>query len=207
MCVALAVGAAIVSVLPACRDDPQLPALLADGRTAQVAQVPFEGVDVPVVRTAARVVRDGASGCTGTRAAGSRSVERVGVDGTSATTVSEDAGSAWACDSTPVRARCGHAFVRLRPARMWDPRLSVTCSRPDGSPLGFVWIRPSPRSAYVVVRGDAYAEAYPAVGGLPVRVTTRDIDLATTSARLRYSEHTATGVKIADAVLDARVSG
>jgi hypothetical protein len=176
-----------------------------DGSPAVISHVEFEGVDVPVVTTLARRARAGRCGL-GTSSDPS-TVERVGVAGTSTTTLSERTGAIRACDGRTPGTWCGQAFARPMPRQALDPRLSVTCRGPDGKPVGFAWVVPLSRARYVVVRSKGYAEAYPVITGLPVRVTTLDIDLASSTARLDVSEHSAAGRRLADYDVTARVAG
>jgi hypothetical protein len=199
------VGAVSVLVaVAACRhDEPVPPTRLADGTRARISTIPFEGLGSPVVLTSASRAR--APACALPRS-GALRVERVGVRGRSITVVSLDRQWVWACDSTVSHRSCGQAFGRLRPQGLTDPRLSLTCRDAGGMPLGFAWVEPTPTTAFVVVEQDGYAEAYPVLRQTPVRVTTSNVDVATSSARARYSLHARDGGVVGSGTLDAQVS-
>ncbi len=59
----------------------------------------------------------------------------------------------------------------------------------------------------MVVAHDGYAEAYEVLGEAPVRVTTDDVDVAASGARVDVSEHAATGRRLAAYRLVAQVAG
>jgi hypothetical protein len=201
-------------------EDPSGPSVLVDGTQARPPPVALEGVDGPAVMSRARVLRQGSLSptspigrCVSTAAdPGSVVVEHVGVRGASITFSDSRGRELRGCDATRVREAggtswCEHAFARLRAGRLRDPRLSLTCREADGDPVGFVWVQPSPGSAYVVVTRAGYHEVYPVVGGLPVRVTTDDVDLAAASATLLAGEHARDGRRLRSYELEARVSG
>ena len=53
-------------------------------------------------------------------------------------------------------------------------------------PLGFVWVEPEPRAAYVVVEQPGYVEVYAVAGELPVRVaTTTGVEIEAIAGELR----------------------
>jgi hypothetical protein len=138
-------------------------------------------------------------------------VERVGVSGASVSFSDSRNRELRGCDAIRVREAgspiwCGHAFARLRAGRLRDPRLSLTC-RDGGHPLGFLWIQPGSGAAYVVVARPGYHEVHPVVAGLPVRVTTDDVDVATASATIIGSEHARDGRRLRSYELEAHVSG
>lgn len=195
------------SALTACAGGGDTPTRLVDGSEARRSSVVFEGVDVPVLMTLARRTR-GASRC-GAAANGSAAlvVERVGVDGASVTGYSAGAHGVRACDRTTATAWCGHAFSPVRASSRLDPRLSLTCNGSDGERIGFAWIKPRSKTRYVVVANGGYAEAYEVLGDAPVRVTTDDVDLAASSARVDASEHAANGRRLHAYRLVAQVAG
>lgn len=205
----VAVALAAVSLaagIGACDSQRSLPARLADGTSARLARVEFEGVAVPVVVTkagtpAARVRPPAACAAT------SRAVDRVGVAGVSRTTLSSNARELRACDWTPSSTWCGSAFALVREEQPLDPRLSITCQGAGGAPVGFVWITPGREAAYLVVGGQSYAEAYPVVPSLPVRVTTAAVERATSSAAVDVSEHALDGRLLRVRRIEAQVSG
>jgi hypothetical protein len=210
----------VVAAAVACSgEDRSGPSVLVDGTRARPPPVALGGVDGPAVLSRARVLRQGSLSptspvgrCISAAADPGSVVEHVGVRGASITFSDSGGGELRGCDATRVREAggtswCGHAFARLRARRLRDPRLSLTCREADGDPVGFVWIQPSPGSAYVVVTRAGYHEVYPVVGGLPVRVTTDDVDLAAASATLLAGEHARDGRRLRSYELEARVSG
>lgn len=139
-------------------------------------------------------------------------VERTGVTGASVTFVDPGHRGVHACDATDVsRSRadrwCAHAVGRLSDARLGDPRLTITCRDADGAPVGFAWVQPSHPATYVVVQQPGYAEVYAASGSTPVRVTTTDVDLASSHATFAISEHARDGRRLRSYDLEAQVAG
>lgn len=139
-------------------------------------------------------------------------VERTGVSGVSVTFFDPGHRGVHSCDATDVshsRAErwCAHAFGRLSGVRLRDPRLTITCRDPDGEPVGFAWVQPGGSAAYVVVQQPGYAEIYAASGTTPVRVTTTDVDVASSHATLAVSEHTRSGRRLRSYDLEAQVAG
>lgn len=196
-----------ISAVTACAgDDEAPPTRLVDGSPAQRSPIVFEGVDVPVVVTRARRTRAAAQ-CGLGGGDGGVAVERVGVSGTSVSTYSARSRTIRACDGTTPGAWCGQAFARLRKGRPLDPRLSLTCRDARGRPVGFAWLRPGSDARYVVVTHDSHAEAYAVIADVPVRVTTLDVDVATSSAPLEVSEHSADGRRLDAYRLVAQVAG
>lgn len=201
----LAVVLVTLAALTACRDDAARPTQLVDGTPARVASVRLEGVARPAVMTAVRV--GGKPGACGGGSTGQVAVHRVGVSGSSITLLARKERTVRACDATRANRWCGYAFARIRRGHILDPRLSLTCSRESGVTLGFAWIQPHPDAAYVVVAQRGYAEAYAVAGSVPVRVTTADVNVASSSARIDVTEHTANGRQIRAYTLEPQVSG
>ena len=205
----------VAAAMIGCSDDTrQVPGTLVDGSSARRPPVELEGVDRAVL-TRARIVDESAvdreSILTGCGSASGVVVERVGARGRSVTFRGTEPGDLLACDavaaSATERAWCGHAYARLRSGILRDPRLSVTCRDGDDEPVGFAWVQPRPAAAYVVVAGDGYDEVYRVDGGMPVRVTTGNVDLVTASAGFSVSEHAQDGRRLRSYELEARVSG
>ena len=68
---------------------------------------------------------------------------------------------------------CGGSYGRLLERRLRDPRLDIAgCRTAGGDPAAFAWVEPRRGTRYVVVAQPGYAEVYPVVRGLPVRVAT-----------------------------------
>ena len=104
-----------------------------------------------------------------------RVVERDGVFGASMTIA--DPASPWlyGCDFTPTfRRLCGGAVGRWRRRRLNHPRLDILCADRSRRHLGAAWVVPLPSARSIVVRERRVTEVYPVVGGLPVRIWTRD---------------------------------
>jgi len=192
------------TVCSACDGDDSAPDRLADGSPAVLSKVSFEGVDVPVVATELRTPRGPASTPCAER---SGAIDRTAVAGTSRTAISPDGRSLRACDWTAHSGWCGVAYAQLRQTRPLDPRLTITCHDDDGEPLGFLWISPGSGTSYIVVTGPGYAEAYRVVRDLPVRVTTTQVDLETSSAVVKTSEHARDGRLLRSRRVEAHVSG
>lgn len=201
---AVATTAVCLSATASCSDGRAPPSHLVDGSPARVASIPFEGVTVPVIATVTRRGLVEGERCAPNPSAGARTITRVGVAGTSVTLVAPDA--LYACDAAGRGKWCGQGFAR-RSARSFDPRLSITCRDADGSPIGFAWVVPHTDAGYVVVAHDDYAEAFAAAEGAPVRVTTSEVDVATSSARFELTEHAADGRLLAARSVEAQVSG
>jgi hypothetical protein len=213
--------ALVVAAAAGCAgDDRPVPTMLVDGTPAGPPRVTLEGVDGPTVVSRARVSSRGAATpgspigrCVFAAANPGRVVlERIGVSGASVTFSASRSRELRGCDASRVgRTRgaiwCGHAFARLRAGRLRDPRLSLTCRDAQGHPLGFLWVQPGPGTAYVVVARHGYHEVHPVVGGLPVRVTTDDVDVAAASAAIVAGEHARDGRRLRSYELEARVSG
>jgi hypothetical protein len=137
-------------------------------------------------------------------------VERTGVEGSSVTFRS-DAGL-HACDRQGRREAgrlCGTSFGVLKRGHLDDPRLDVAgCMTTSGDPLGFAWIATSPRTRYVAVMQDGYAEVYEPAGGLPIRIATATgIEIAGSRATFSLSEHDARGRMLRRYELDAVPAG
>ncbi len=163
---------------------------------------------VPAGSRAGRAIR---ASCVSRAGASGPVVERTGVTGASVTFFDSGHRGVHACDATNVtRSRperwCAHAFGRLSGARLRDPRLTITC-RDDGDLVGFAWVQPSDAAAYVVVQQPGHAEIYPASGTTPVRVTTTDVDLASSHATFAISEHARDGGRLRSYDLEAQVAG
>jgi hypothetical protein len=212
--------ALVVAAATGCSHDaPPAPSTLVDGSPARPPRVALEGGDGPPVATRARVLRadsvelsSTAARCLVSIVPDTGVVERIGVNGTSVTFLGSRGRELHACDASTARTRngrpwCGRSFARLRAGRLRDPRLSLSCRSVDDRALGFAWIQPGARTAYVVVAQPGYDEVYPVAGDLPVRVTTADVDLARSGAVFAVSEHARDGGRLRSYELEARASG
>ena len=215
----LYVGVTLALVVGCTRGSTSAPSTLIDGSPVHPSPIAFEGVEGPLVATRVRLVpagaRDGRSmraSCVSRAAPAGPVVERTGVSGVSVTFFDPGHRGVHACDAINVgRPRverwCAHAFGRLFGARLRDPRLTVTCRDAEGEPVGFAWVQPASAAAYVVVQQPGYAEIHAASGTTPVRVTTTDVDVASSRATLAVSEHTKNGRRLRSYDLEAQVAG
>jgi hypothetical protein len=204
-------------------DDTGAPTTLMNGSPTFELQVDLDGVEDPAVLTSVVTSGIGEIEVGSTielcveRAVGDRLsgpiVARVGVSGASVTFRGRSGYGLYGCDdSSGLREEgqnvCGVAFGQLSEGRLRDPRLNVgACTTKDGEPLGFAWVEPVRRARYIAVELDGYVEVYETAGGLPIRVTTNDVDVERSSAEFRVSEHTARGALIRRYRLEASVAG
>ena len=215
---AIAVGLALLAT--ACTaDDPSPPKSLSDGSPARPPPVELQGVERPVLATRVRIASLSAlrpSSATAAcaepnRVANGVAVERIDVRGRSVTYVAANGRGAYACDAVENSMRseswCGRAFGRFVDGRLRDSRLSLGCEDQAGVPVAFAWVQPAAGGVYVAIAHDGYSEAYRVAGGLPVRVSTHDVDVATSSARFDVSEHGRDGERLRAYELEAVVSG
>lgn len=199
---------------------PPPPSVLSDGSPARPSRVALGGMDGTTVATRVRAVRSSAveAGSAASRCLGSSGrseglvVERTDVRGTSVTYFGPGRRAAYACERagegpTRVKPWCGYAFGKLEEGRLRDARLDLSCRDESGEPLAFAWIQPRGAAAYVVVAHRGYNESYPVVGGVPVRITGDDVDIASSRATFAVSEHAADGRRLRDYELEAAVSG
>jgi hypothetical protein len=91
--------------------------------------------------------------------------------------------------------------------RLRDARLSLGCVTSRGDPVGFAWVDPHPGTRWIVVDDGRSAEIYRALGWLPIRVTTRNVDLARSSATFDVTEYGASGDVMVRYGVVARVAG
>ena len=219
---ALATCAAVCVLvsLAGCARDDAAPTRLVDGSRASPPSVALDAPtpQISTKATAARISTASPSGlvgrCVATAAEPARhgrAIVRVAATGLSVTYRSGSALRACDGDAGSVTSRrwCGRAYGRLAQGRLLDPRLDLAaCRTPEGAPVAFAWFEPGPRSSYVAVRQPGYAEIYPVVRGLPVRISiTTGIDEATSTVRLKVSEHDSAGRMLRSSTFHARVSG
>ena len=176
-------------------------AVMASVTTSRAGEI---GVDSTVAACVERVGRAHLSGPL---------VVRVGVSGASVTFRDRSGHGLYGCDDSQGpregrRKECGVAFGQLSEGRLQDPRLNAgACTTKDGTPLGFAWIEPAKNARYVTVEHDRYVEVYETAGGLPIRVTTDDVEIEHSSASFRVTEHEPGGELIRRYRLEARVAG
>ena len=203
----------------ACREGSRAPTHLLDGAVAAAPPVNLEGVNGPVLQTAAHVVPDvlrsrdpAVRACLrqgSPRDGHGAAVVRVGVTGKSVTFRTAKGRALVACDGAQGRTMswCGRAYARLHDGRLRDPRLDLACANASGKTLAFAWIEPSRRAKYVVVRHRAYAEAFAVAAGLPMRVVTSDVDLERSTATFDVSEHASDGRRLRAFRVETQVAG
>jgi len=205
------------------RADTSPPTRLVDGSKPAALPVDLEGIAKAPVRTfvsVARLEKIKATSSIATcvhRAAADHPdgpiVVRVGVEGESVTFRNVSGTGLYGCDNSAGRRDadrdwCGGAFGALRGGRLRDPRLDIgDCVTGEGKPLGFAWIEPGPRTRYVVVSQSGYAEVYETARGLPVRVTTDDVEIERSRASFNISEHAADGSLVRSYRVEPGVAG
>jgi hypothetical protein len=219
------VATACSLAVAACNDGrtDEVPATLLDGTPARELSADLEGIDRPAVLTSvwasdvrAATASAAAAACL-ERADGDRPsgpiVTRVSVSGESVTFRNRSGDGLYGCDNSEGsrengRRWCGVAFGRVDDGHLRDPRLGLGgCTTKDGRPLGFAWIEPISGAKYVGIDHDSYVEVYELAGGLPVRVTTGDVDVERSGASFRVSEHAADGRLLRRYRLEASVAG
>ncbi len=138
-------------------------------------------------------------------------VDRTGVTGFSLTFLDAHRHVVLGCDRTGRQvaggAWCARSVGRLVDGRLEDPRLDILCVGRRGDSVGFAWIEPMPAARWVVVGAGGDREVEPVAAGLPVRVATREVDAATSSATFVVGEYDATGAELARYRLPVRVAG
>jgi hypothetical protein len=194
-----------------------------DGTPAESPSVALEGIELPVVLSATRVVDAAYTERTSRvesclredwndRPSGAV-VHRIGAFGESVTFRNGSSTGLYGCDDGRRRREadrrwCGHVYGRLSGGLLHDPRLDLGCSTNDGRAVAFAWVSPGPRTRFVVVHHDGFAEAYRLAARLPVRVaTTSRIDTAGSRATFELSEHDSDGRRLRAYALEARVAG
>jgi hypothetical protein len=90
---------------------------------------------------------------------------------------------------------------------LFDPRLDILCRDRRGRSLGSAWIQAMAGTRYVALREPGYTEVYEVAAGLPVRVTTHDVDVGTSSATFHVEQYTAAGSRLVAETVRARVAG
>jgi hypothetical protein len=95
----------------------------------------------------------------------------------------------------------------MRSGRLLDPRLTIICTDEDAVPVGFVWINPDRRAHWITVESGGWIEVYPVVAGEPVRVTTGDVEIHSSSATFDVVQYDEGGKTVARQSLRAAVAG
>ncbi len=205
-----------------CTESESGPTRLMDGSQATTPPVTLQGVEGYVVLTKVHI---SAARRRGTRSASclerdwdvrpqGPSVERVGVASESVTFEQTSGRAVFGCDNSPGpreenRPWCGGAYGLLYGGHLRDPRLSMAgCATEDGDPMGFAWIEPDPQTKYLVVDQAEYAEAYEAVGHLPIRIaTTNNVFIEGSHTIFELSEHDRSGRRLRAYRVDAFPAG
>jgi hypothetical protein len=136
------------------------------------------------------------------------------VDGESLTAANRDGTGVYACDGGVDSAGerrppwCGVAFGELLHGRLLDPRLDVICRDRERRPLAYAFVDPVLHAHWVGIRQGGYVERYEVLGGLPVRVSTRDgVDAESARAAFVVTEYDAHGRELLATTLEAAVAG
>jgi hypothetical protein len=138
-------------------------------------------------------------------------VERTGAIGASLTFVDAERRVVLGCDRT-VRPSangpwCARSVGRLFAGRLRDARVDILCVDARGSPVGFGWLEPTRGARWIVVGTESPAEVEEVAAGLPVRVSTREVDTAGSSATFAVTEYDSAGKEVDRYPLRARVAG
>jgi hypothetical protein len=138
-------------------------------------------------------------------------VENTGVIGASLTFVDARRRAVLGCDRTSTRSAdgswCARSIGRLVGGELEDARLDILCVDRHGAPVGFAWLEPEPDARWVAIAGAGGNVVEPVAAGLPVRVATRNVDDADSSATFDISEYDSRGRELARYRLRARVAG
>ena len=138
-------------------------------------------------------------------------VERIGTFGASITFVSARRRVVLGCDRTahpsPSGVWCARSVGRLFDGGLRDARVDILCVGPAGGRVGFAWIEPARGARWIVVAQPSGAEVEEIAAGLPVRIATRDVDSAASSASFAVAEYDSAGSEVTRYRLRARVAG
>lgn len=146
------------------------------------------------------------------RASRTIAVERTGVLGQSLSVFAPEQSFALACDRTGApgedeRTWCGSAFGELEGISLRDPRLDILCRAGDGSDVAFAWINPRAGARWLLVQSGRRREVYDVVAGRPVRVTTTDVRIVSSSASFDVTQYDRRGKELGRTVLETSVAG
>lgn len=199
-----ALAAAIAAASAGCAG-PRAPKRLVGGEPAPPPPLQLEGVSGPALlaKVRQRPWRGSSwlASCLremGGGAGEGAAVERMGARGRSVTVRERGGRRLLGCDAAARpgdegRRWCGAPVGRLNSGRLSDPRLEIGCRAADGRPVAFAWIEPGRKTRYLAVRQRGYTEVYQTAAGLPIRVTTDDVDTARARATFSLSAHDAQG--------------
>jgi hypothetical protein len=220
--VAATIGLALLAAgCGASRGDPR-PALLLDGSAAPSLPAPLLDLRRGAVVSRFRVLRATEVDARGRACLdGFRSefeispratvVERIGVVAASLTVLDRTRRVVLGCDrtarTTAGRIWCARSVGRLVSGRLRDPRVDILCRGPRGDPVGLGWIEPAAGVRWVLVQNDHAAEVEEVAGGLPVRVATAGVSIASSSATFVVTEYRSDGKEVRRYRLRAGVAG
>lgn len=210
---AITVAAAALALLAGgCRDHPH--------RALPRGARPFQHLPTPVVVGRVRVGSFAElrprfpHGCLRgfsdlRRSRSTRVVERIGALGRSYTIAAPGSPWLYAClAASGTNERCGGAVGEWRAGRLNDPRLDILCTDRRGAHLGSAWVVPIRRARWISVRERRLTEVYPAAGGLPVRIWTRDgVHYQQSRATFDVKQLSAGGSELTHQLLETVVAG
>jgi len=220
-----AIGTALTVLTVGCGSNEPAATRLVDGTAAPALPSSLDDLGDAVVATRTRTLRVSRLGNAGraclrqfrpefTIPPGTIVVDRAGLVGTSLTFRDRRGDFVLGCDRTdePGGATppwCARSAGGLVLGRLTDPRLDILCrGRPprDGA-IGFAWVDPMPTSRWLAVHDNGRTELYEVLAGLPVRVTTTDVDVGTSSAVVDLTEYDESGKVVRSRRLRASVAG
>jgi len=222
---AAAIGAALAALAVGCDSDEPAATRLVDDTAAPPLPRALDDLGDSPVATRARTLQVSQLGSVGRACLrtfrpefsippSTIVVDRTGSIGASLTFRDRRGGFVLGCDRTdrPGEAAppwCARSAGRLVLGRLTDPRVDILCRGrpPDDRTIGFAWVDPMPTSRWLAVRGNGRTELYEVLAGLPVRVTTTDVDVGTSSAVVDLTEYDASGNAVCSRRLRASVAG
>ena len=222
---AAAVGAALAVVAVGCADRGHKAdaARLVDGSTPPALPKALDIVERHAVATRVRVTRASELGARGqtclrrlrpefTIPRGTIVVERTGSLGASLTLRDDPQHVVLGCDRTgrPTGDEglwCDRTVGRLFSGHLRDLRVDILCRSKAGTPIGFAWVEPAVGTRWIAVRSGGRSELYEVAAGLPIRVTTTDVAVETSSATFDLREYDAHGKEVRRQRLHAGVAG
>jgi hypothetical protein len=139
---------------------------------------------------------------------GTAVVRRVGTHTESLTFIDAAKRVVLGCDrtDTDVLEWCGRSVGRLFDGRLRDPRVDIGCRTARGR-IAFGWLRPAPRTRWVVAGDGDDADIEIVAAGYPVRVSSARVDVETSSASFSIVEYDVNGAEVRRYTLRSGVSG
>jgi hypothetical protein len=140
---------------------------------------------------------------------GTAVVRRVGTHTESLTFVDAAKRVVLGCDRTDadVQKWCGRSVGRLFGGRLRDPRVDIGCRTARAGRIAFGWLRPAPRTRWVVAGDGDDADVEIVAAGFPVRVSGARVDVDTSSASFSIVEYDVNGTEVRRYALRSSVSG